>query len=316
MEYINVGKGDLEASAVGIGTWQGAGEIWGDDVKYRKVKNAITRAKELGVNLIDTAEAYGEGASEKLVGDAISELERDELVIATKVNSHLRYEDVKKACNNSLERLGLEQIEIYQVHWPDPWQQIPLEDTMRAMEELYLEGKIKSIGVSNFAVRDLEEAREALSETDIISNQVRYNMLERQIEREVLPYCREEGITVIGYSPLAQGALTGKYTPENLPQDEVRSESPQFRNNIFKRHNMEEISDLLSVLEKVAENHDRTPAQVAINWVARKPGVIPIPGAKNPQQAEWNANAVGWELTDEEAREIDEELEDIHLDFF
>lgn len=316
MKYIKIGEDDLEVSPIGIGTWQGAGEIWGDDVKYQKVKNAIIRANELGVNLIDTAEAYGEGASEKLVGDAISELERGEIVVATKVNSHLRYEDVKKACQNSLDRLGLEQIDIYQVHWPDPWQQTPLEDTMSAMEDLYLDGKIKSIGVSNFAVRDLEEAREALSETDIVSNQVRYNMLERQTEREVLPYCREEGIAVIGYSPLAQGALTGKYTPENLPQDDVRSENSHFRNNIFKKHNMEEISDLLSILEKVAENHNRTPAQVAINWVARKPGVIPIPGAKNPQQAEWNANAVGWDLTDEEAKEIDEALEDIHLDFF
>lgn len=316
MKYLEIGENGLEASEIGIGTWQGAGEIWGKDVTQQNVKNAITKSVELGINLIDTAEAYGNGKSEKIVGDAINELNREELVIATKVNSHLRYEDVKKACERSLERLGIDQIDVYQVHWPDPWQQIPLKETMGAMEDLYLEGKIGNIGVSNFAVRDLKEARDVLTETDIVWNQVRYNMLERQIEEEVLPYCREEGITIIAYSPLAQGALTGKYTPENLPDDEVRSESSTFRNNIFKKHNMEEISDLISILERIGNERDKTPAQIAINWVARKPGIIPIPGAKNPKQAKWNANAVGWELTEEENKEINEALEDIKLDFF
>lgn len=315
MEFIQIDEG-LEVSEVGIGTWQGAGEIWGEDVKAEKIKEAIIKANELGVNLIDTAESYGEGKSEKLVRESIERLDREDLVIATKVDSHLRYEDVKKACERSLERLGVEKIDVYQVHWPDPWQQIPLKETMEAMEDLYLEGKIEHIGVSNFAVRDLEEAREALTETDIVWNQVLYNMLEREIEKEVLPYCKEEGIEIIAYSPLAQGALTGKYTPENIPDDDVRSEDPASRNNIFKKHNLEEISDLTSLMEEIAQRHDKTIAQVAINWVARKPGVIPIPGAKNPQQAEWNANAVGWELTDGEVREIEETLEEIHLDLF
>lgn len=316
MEYVEIGEENLEVSKVGIGTWQAAGDIWGDDVTYQNSKDAIITAHELGVNLIDTAEVYGDGKSEELVGDAISELDREDLIIATKVNSHLRYEDVKRACEESLERLGIDKIDVYQIHWPDPWQQIPLEDTMRAMEDLYLEGKIGHIGVSNFAVRDLKEAREALTETDIIWNQVRYNMLERQIEREIMPYCREEGITIIAYSPLAQGALTGKYDPEKLPEDDVRSESSHFRNNIFKKKNLEEISELINILKKIAKNHDKSPAQVAINWTAREPEVIPIPGAKNPKQAEWNAAAVGWEITKDELKEIDEALENMHLDFF
>ena len=316
MEYTDIADGKMRISKVGIGTWQGAGEDWGSDVETGKIKDAIIRANELGVNLIDTAEVYGEGQSEKIVGRALEELDRDDVIVATKVNAHLRYDDVKKACENSLERLNIEKIDVYQIHWPDPWQQIPMKETMRAMEDLYLEGKIENIGVSNFAVRDLREARESLEETDVIWNQVRYNMLERQIEREVLPYCRREDIAVIAYSPLAQGALTGKYGPENLPVDNIRTDRPTFRNNIFKKSNLKEISDLLSVMEDISNNHDKTVAQIAINWVARKSGVIPIVGAKRPEQAEWNANAVGWEISEDEAEEIDRELNRLELDFF
>lgn len=315
MEYVDIGM-DKEVSKVGIGTWQAAGEEWGSDVEREKSKKAILKAYELGVNLIDTAEAYGDGRSERLVGEAVSEVDRDEVIVATKVNSHLRYDDVKRACEESLDRLGLDKIDVYQIHWPHPWQQIPLEETMEAMEDLHKEGKIGHVAVSNFAVRDLEVARDALDETDILWNQVLYNMLERQIETKLLPYCREEGITVIAYSPLAQGALTGKYTPENLPEDDVRTEDSLFRNNIFKKSNMREISDLIDILERVAENHDKSPAQVAINWLARKPGVIPIPGAKNPQQARWNAEAVGWGFEKDELEGIGEQLKEIELDFF
>ncbi|MGQ9479007.1 MAG: aldo/keto reductase [Thermoproteota archaeon] len=312
MEYIKLGKSDLKTSIIGFGAWQASGKAWGLDVEDEQIVKAIVRAYELGVNLIDTAEAYGEGHSEEVVGKAIKEVGRENLVIATKVRGgHLRYDDVLKAVENSLRRLGIGEIDLYQVHWPDPWEQVPLKHTMRAMERLFKEGKIRAIGVSNFAVRDLEEAKRHLSEAYIVSNQVRYNMLQREIEEEVIPYCRREGITIIAYSPLAQGALTGKYSLSNKPSDHVR-----MGNKLFSDRNLGEISRLLTVLEKIARARGKTIAQVAMNWLLREGDVIPIPGAKNPRQAEENAGVAGWRLNEQELSEIDSVLKTISLDYF
>jgi aryl-alcohol dehydrogenase-like predicted oxidoreductase len=209
--------------------------------------------RELGINLIDTAEIYGNGHSEEVVGRAISELGRDEFVVATKVHgAHLRHDELLRAAELSMRRLGVKYIDLYQVHWPDPWEQIPLRETMRAMEELYVQGKIGAIGVSNFAVRDLEEARSHLSKADISSNHVRYNMLQREVEEEVIPYCRRNGITVIAWSPLAQGALTGKYDAGKRPGDHIRS-----GNEIFRPGNMDRIAPLLRILGEIAGSRGR-----------------------------------------------------------
>lgn len=312
MEYVRLGKSDLKASTIGFGAWQASGKEWGVDVEDDLIIKAIIKAYGLGVNLIDTAEAYGNGHSEEVVGRAIKEIGRDNLVIATKVHGgHLRYDDVLKAAEGSLRRLGISEIDLYQVHWPDPWNQIPLKHTMRAMEKLYKDGKIRAIGVSNFAVRDLEEAGRYLSDTQIVSNQVKYNMLERQIEEEVIPYCRKEEITIIAYSPLAQGALTGKYNLNNKPSDAIRS-----GNRLFSDDNLREISRLLEVLGKIANMRGKTIAQVAMNWLLREGNVVPIPGAKNPKQAEENAGAAGWRLNNKELMEIDGVLRTITMNFF
>jgi len=149
----------------------------------------MERAVELGINLVDTAEAYGDGHSERVMSRAIRNVGRDRVFVATKVGGwHLRADDVKKSCAASLKRLGVREIDLYQVHWPDPWSQVPLRETMKALEALHRAGRIRNIGVSNFAVRDLTEARSHLSRADIASNQVRYNMLQREVEAEVLPY--------------------------------------------------------------------------------------------------------------------------------
>lgn len=312
MEYVELGRSGLKVSAVGLGAWQASGKAWGADVEDDQIVRAIVRAHELGVNLIDTAEAYGGGHSEEVVARAVREVGRENLVIATKVHGgHLRYNDVLKAAEHSLRRLGVREIDLYQVHWPDPWEQVPLKHTMHAMERLYKEGKIRAIGVSNFAVRDLEEARRHLSEPSIVSNQVRYNMLQREIEEEVLPYCRRENITVIAYSPLAQGALTGKYCLSNKPSDSIRR-----GNKLFTDENLAEISRLLKVLEKIAKVRGKTIAQVAMNWLLREENVVPIPGAKNPVQVEENAGAAGWRLSEQELMEIDSVLKKLSIDFF
>lgn len=312
MEYVNLGKSGIKVSIIGLGAWQASGKAWGADVEDENIVKAIKRAYELGINFIDTAEAYGNGHSEEVVGRAIKEIGRENLVIATKVHgAHLRYNELLKAAEHSLKRLGIKEIDIYQIHWPDPWEQIPLKHTMRAMEQLYKEGKIRAIGVSNFAVRDLEEARKYLSVTDIVSNQVRYNMLQREIEEEVLPYCKKENISIIAWSPIAQGALTGKYSIKNKPSDDIRR-----GNKLFSDRNLREISKLIPVLEKIAKARNKTVAQVALNWLLREGNVIPIPGAKNPKQAEENAGAADWRLSNQELKEIEDALNKVSLDYF
>lgn len=312
MDCSDLGKSGIRVSAIGMGMWQASGAIWGTDVTDESCIQAVVRSSELGVNLVDTAEAYGDGHSEEVLGKAIKRVDREKLIVATKVNgSHLRYDDVLKACEMSLRRLGIKQVDLYQVHWPDPWQQIPLKHTMKAMEKLYDEGKIRAVGVSNFAVRDLEEARSILSHAEIVSDQVRYNLINRQIEEEVLPYCSREKITILAYVPLAQGALTGKYSEDLKPTDQVRKD-----NKAFSDHNLREIAGLLKVLQGMANKRGKTVAQVALNWILSHPGVIPIPGAKNAEQAEQNANAAGWSLTQDEMREVTAAADTTELDYF
>jgi len=312
LEYIKLGKSGPKVSVVGIGTWQASGKQWGDDVKDHLIVKAIGRSLELGVNLVDTAELYGDGHSEKVVGRALKKYGRENFVVATKFHgSHLHYEDVLKACDASLKRLGVKQIDLYQMHWPDPWEQVPLKETMKALKKLHEEGKILSVAVSNFAVRDLEEARSALDGVEIASNQVRYNLLQREIEEEVLPYCTKNGISILAWSPLAQGVLTGKYSPSKVPSDRVRK-----RNKLFERRNLKAAAPLVRVLREIGEARGRTPAQVALNWIISRPGVVPIPGAKNPSQAEENAGAAEFKLTAEELQRIEEASRAIRISYF
>lgn len=312
MEQVELGRSGIRVSRVGLGMWQAGGNPWGEDVNDADSVAAMVRAHELGVNLIDTAEGYGSGHSEEVVGRAVQEIGRDEVVLATKVSgNHLRYEDVQRAAARSLRRLGVNAIDVYQVHWPDPWHQIPLGETMRGLEKLYKDGKIRAVAVSNFAVRDLEEARAALSSTDIASNQVQYSLLHREIEKEVLPYCQRENIAVLAWSPLAKGALTGKYDTHRKPQDPLRTGHVLFRDK-----NLASIGHLLRVMEEVGKAHDRTLPQVALNWHLSHDGVIPIPGAKRPAHVESNVGAVGWRPSDEEFARIEEASRAVRIDRF
>ena len=308
MEYVTLGNSGIKVSQIGLGVWQASGDWKGND---DEITMALAKSLELGINLVDTAEAYGNGHSEEVLGRALKSLGRDNFVIATKVyGAHLRYDELQRAAEASMKRLGVSEIDLYQVHWPDPWQQIPLKHTMRALEKLYLEGKIRAIGVSNFAVRDLEEARSCLSRTDIVTNQLRYNLLQTEIEEEVLPYSKREGIRILAWSPLAQGALTGKYNKETRPQGDVREE-----NALFTPQNMEESEKLLSVLSRIAKTHGATMSQVALNWLETNPLVIPIPGAKNAAQAEENAGSVSLKLTLEELNEIECARRQVKIDY-
>ena len=312
MEYVTLGRHGPKVSAIGLGMWQAGGKAWGDDVRDADCRKAMERAVELGMNLVDTAEAYGDGHSEEIVGDAIRRVGRDEVFVATKVGGwHLHADDVRKACAASLKRLGVHEIDLYQVHWPDPWSQVPLRETMKALESLHRAGKIRQIGVSNFAVRDLEEGRAYLSRTDIVSNQVRYNMLQREIEAEVLPYCKREGIGILAWSPLGKGVLTGKYDARKRPKDRVRKEE-----DLFKPANLRAAAPLIAQLRKIAKARGKTPAHVALAWLRRNRNVVPIPGAKRPAQSEENAGAAGWSLSAQELRTLGRILDRLGIDTF
>ncbi|MEM3395130.1 MAG: aldo/keto reductase [Nitrososphaerota archaeon] len=309
MIFTELGRTGLKISQIGIGSWQIGSKYWGWGREYSEQEtiDAIRRAIELGINFIDTAEMYGDGESERIIGKAIKNM-RDNVVIATKVwPTHLTYDGVLKACERSIQRLGVDIIDLYQIHWPNPF--IPLSQTMRAMEKLVKEGKIRYIGVSNFSLKKLIQAQEALRNNEIVSNQVKYNMVERDAEKELLPFAEKNKITIIAYSPLAQGLLTGKYGPENRPQDNIRK-----INILFDKENLKRLQPLISILREIASRRGKTPAQVALNWLIRKKEVVAIPGVKRQSQAEENAGAADFSLSEDELRMIESVLNNIKIE--
>ena len=268
MEYKQLGNTKERIPEIGIGTWKmlsGASDI-----------EAIRMAIEHGSTLVDTAEMYG---NEEIVGEAIKGAKY--VFIATKVSPHnFHYDDVIKACDASLKKLGVKQIDLYQLHWPN--HSIPISETMRAMEQLKEEGKIRYIGVSNFEVREFEEAQAALKNSEIVSNQVEYSILVRDIEKDILGFCKKNRVTIIAYSPFARGVLFNrKYEP------------------------------LFAKLSAIGENHDKTASQAALNWLIEKEGVVAIPKASDKHHAIENADASGWHMTPMEISELNHFLSKI-----
>lgn len=308
MEYRELGRTGIKISAVGVGTWQWGSREWGWGRAYAKqdVLDAFQKALELGINFIDTAEIYGGGKSEEIIGEAMHG-HREDVVIATKVwPLNLTYRGVLRAAERSLRRLRVDAIDLYQIHWPNPL--FPIGNTMKAMKKLVRDGKVRSIGVSNFKLGRLKAARDALVPLELASNQVRYNLLDREIERELLPYAKDENITIIAYSPLAQSLLTGKYRSETKPNSFI-----QAVNLGFSSRNLNRLSELSRVLVELGDVHERTPAQVALNWLAEKESVVPIPGVKNVQ-ATSAAGAVGWALTDPELERLEKAAAEVEFD--
>ncbi len=272
IEYKELGKTGEKIPALGLGTW-GIGGFSFPDYSYDQLAIEVIRfAVEIGMNFIDTAEMYGSGHSEELIGEAIKGI-RDKVFIATKVlPTNFRYEDVIKACERSLKRLKTSYIDLYQLHWPNP--SIPIRETMKAMERLVDEGKIRYIGISNFSVEETVEAMNSLSKYEIVSNQVEYSLLVRDIERDLLPFCNKNKITVIAYSPLARGELLkGKY---------------------------------YDFLLKIGKKYGKTPAQVALNWLIIQENVVAIPKALSKEKILENMGAYGWKLNEEDLKKIDE----------
>lgn len=302
MEYTFLGKTNEKISRVGLGTWQFS-DAWG--VKdYETAKEIVKTAVEHGINFFDTAAVYGRGLSEEFLGRAIKELEiRDQVFIATKLPGELlSRDDVLRATDKCLKRLQVDTIDLMQVHWPPVWHNFPTCEYMRALERLVHLGKIRYIGLSNFPPVLIEEARSCLSAEDVVSIQVRYNVIERDAEKELLPYAEKNGLTLLAWSPIAKGALTGKYSPENLPEfQDVRRNDP-----LFYPENFKQVYEVVKILEEVGKRYGKTPAQVALNWlVTTSHVVVPIPGAKKPDQVVDNAGSVGWRLSFDDWLKID-----------
>ncbi len=267
MEFKRLGKTSVHIPALGLGTWEIGGRFRPDYSQDETVIEIIRYAIERGMSLIDTAEVYGAGHCEELVGKAVKGFPRENVFIATKVwPDNLRYEAVLKALDRSLERLGTSYVDLYQIHWPNPF--IPIKETMKAMEKLVDEGKIRFIGVSNFSVKELEEAMTHLSRYDIVSNQVLYNPMNRLIEEDLLPFCKKNKITIIAYRPLGKGVLL---------KDPYRSR-----------------------LEELGKKYDKTPAQLIINWVKRHENVVAIPKTSRKDHLDELLGSVGWEMTPED----------------
>lgn len=264
MEYRQLGRTREKVSVIGMGTWR-MGSYRTADERAGQVR-ALQRGIELGINFIDTAETYASGRSEEVVGDAIRG-EREKAFIATKVApGRLHHDDVIRSCRASLIRLGVSCIDLYQVHWPDP--RVPIRETMSAMEELVEQGLIRYIGVSNFSASETDDAGAALSRNEIVSNQVEYSLSNRYVESEILPYCKKEKVTLIAYSPLAQGRIS-----HSMPA---------------------------GILQK----YRLTPAQATLNWVTRDEQVVAIPKSANIGHLEENASSVSVRFQPKEYDEI------------
>jgi aryl-alcohol dehydrogenase-like predicted oxidoreductase len=311
LEYRTLGDTGEKISEVGLGAWQFS-ESWGV-LEYERAKSIIEEALNNGVNFIDTAIVYGMGKSEEFVGQALKELgSTDDVFVATKIPGEMLAEhDVYKAVKGSLRRLRKDYIDLIQVHWPPCWNNIPTCEYMRALEKLVFNGLVSYIGVSNFGIAVLDEASYCLSREEIVSNQVRYNIIDREAEEEIIPYALATNMSIITWSPLAKGAVTGKYSPENLPKfTDVRAQDP-----IFHPKNFQKIMPLIDKIKEIAEKRSKTPAQVALNWILTSyPNTIVIPGAKSPEQVRENVGASGWSLSYDEWLELEELSKNIRIE--
>jgi aryl-alcohol dehydrogenase-like predicted oxidoreductase len=295
MRYVEVGGVGL--SVIGLGTWQFGSREWGYGKAYAETGavEITRRALDLGVNLIDTAEIYGFGESERIVGRAIAD-RRDEVFVATKVLPVMPIAPVViDRGRRSARRLGVQTIDLYQVHWPNPL--VRDGTTMEGMRRLQQEGLVKYVGVSNYPLKRWQAAEHALG-SPVLSNQVQYSLAARKPDADLVPYAAASDRLIMAYSPLAQGFLSGRYDASNRPGG-VRS-----GNTLFLPENLERGAELLDTLRSIAKSHDATPAQVALAWVIHHPNVVAIPGASSVDQLTRNTEAADLSLSDDEFSQL------------
>jgi len=316
MQYRHLGRAGVRVSSIALGSWL----TYGSSVGEESAVQCIHKAYDIGINFFDTANVYNQGSAEKVVGRALKDFSRDSFVLATKVyfpmgegpnDRGLSRKHIMEQCHASLRRLGTDYIDLYQCHRYDP--EAPLEETLRALDDLVTQGKVLYVGVSEWSATQIADgvytARE-LNLDRIVSNQPVYNMLQRYIEPDILPLCEREGIGQVVFSPLSQGILTGKYKPGQQPEQGTRAADPQ--SNTFM-HNLMQEKTLTAVqqLQTLAQQGGYSLALLALAWVLRKPIIsAAIIGATRPQQVEENAKASEITLTDDVLERIDKILGD------
>lgn len=329
MKYRKLGKTDLDISVVTFGAWAAGGWMWGGTERKDAVE-AIKASYDLGVTSIDTAPVYGQGTSEEIVGEAIKGIPRDKLQILTKYGMRwdttrgefsfkskdnngndidlYRYaakESIIKECEDSLRRLGTDYIDLYQIHWPDTT--TPIQETMEAVDQLIQQGKVRYAGVCNYTAALLKEAEKYIS---LASDQVPYSMVKRGIEKDVVPYCLENGKGILAYSPLERGLLTGKMKPGHKFADGDHRAGIYF----FKDENLKRTNTFLEKIKPIADGKGLTMGQLVILWTLEQPGItIALVGARNAAQSMQNAKAIDKELTKEEIEIINKELNHLEL---
>ena len=283
-----------------MGTWQAGKRMW-TGIDDNETAKAMRSAFEAGTTTFDTAEAYGDGHSERILGKALADV-RDQVVYATKVfANHLKYDQVIRACEGSLKNLQTDYIDLYQIHWPAGsfgTQKVPVEETMRALDDLIQQGKIRAIGVSNFSRAQLEEASQY---GRIDSLQPPYSLFWRQVENDAMPYCTENNITVLAYSSMAQGLLTGRFGPDH----QYAKGDHRTKGKLFQPDNYARVQEALSQLRPIAEKRNITMGQLALAWITAQPNTCAIAGARNADQAVQNARAGEIKLDADVVKEMD-----------
>jgi aryl-alcohol dehydrogenase-like predicted oxidoreductase len=329
MEYRQLGSSPVKASVITFGAWAIGGWMWGGSDR-REAVDAIKASYDAGITSIDTAPAYGQGLSEEIVAEAIQGIPRDKVQLLTKFglrwdvqqgefffkskDNHGRdidmykyasKESVIKECEDCLRRLKTDYIDLFQIHWPDST--TPVAETMEALLKLQQQGKILAAGVCNYSPSLMQEAEETIS---LASNQVPYSMVLRDIEKELVPYCMENNKSVIAYSPLQRGLLTGKIKPGHTFGEGDTREGNRF----YTAENITRINSMLDSLRALAAEKNATLAQLVLRWTVDQPGItIALAGARNAEQAVQNAKAADVKLTREDITFINGKLGKLEL---
>jgi aryl-alcohol dehydrogenase-like predicted oxidoreductase len=310
MDKVRFGQTDLEVSVLVLGTWVTGGWAWGGADESESL-GAIVRALELGINFIDTAPVYGFGRSERIVGQALKEWgARDRVVIATKcglewderenIRRNASPQRIRQEVDQSLTRLGVDYLDLYQIHWPDG--NTLLEKSMETLVKLQDVGKVRYLGVSNF---NREQIRACQSVGPVHSLQAPYNLFEREIEDEVLPFCQANGIATMAYGGLCRGLLTGKFSgDEKFPRGDLRRVDPKFKPDRFRQY-----LKAVDRLKKLAGKYHRSVAQFALRWALQQPGITTVlAGARTSAQVEENVGVAGWQIQPEDLEVVEEIL--------
>jgi len=305
VEYITIPGTDLKASRIGLGTWAIGGWLWGGTDEKESIRT-IHRAFDAGITLIDTAPVYGFGRSEEIVGKALKDLDRNKVVVATKVGLQWKGEEVhrnstekriRQEVEDSLRRLGVDTIDLYQVHWPDPL--VPMEETAGEMSRLIEEGKVRAAGVSNHSPEQMDAFARAVM---LSTAQPPYNLFERGIEEDILPYCHDKEIALLTYGALCRGLLSGRMKPDTeFVGDDLRKWDPKFKEPRFG-HYLEAVNRLNTFAQ---EHYGKTVMALAVRWILDQGVEIALWGARHPGQFDAVDEVTGWSLKEEDFKEID-----------